>query len=70
MNTYNEIQAFVVKKHGWTPQTCWIAHAKALCGLAVIPAQNRKGKARLNPWPPDKLPAIREAMKAIGMLKK
>jgi hypothetical protein len=70
MGTYLEIQTYVANKYGWKPKTCWIAHAKELGGLEVPPAPNRKGKERMNPCPPDKLPAIREALEHFGMVKK
>lgn len=70
MSTYIKIQTYVANKYGWIPQTCWIADAKEKCGLKVSPAPNREGKERMNPCPPDKLVAIREAFEFFGMIKK
>ena len=70
MATIEKIQAFVKENSGFKPKSCWIAHVKELCGLEVKPAWNRKGEERLNPCPPDKIPAIMEALKYFGMVKK
>ena len=70
MSTYLNIQTYIAKKYGWVPRTCWIAHAKQLCGLEVKRAWNRRDKERANPCPPEKMPAIREAFEYFGMINK
>ena len=69
MATYIDIQTYVIKKYGWIPQTCWIADVKEKFGIKVRPAPNRKGPMRENPCPPEKRPAIEEAMRRLGMIK-
>ena len=69
MATYPDIQAYVVKKYGWKPETCWIADAKRKCGIPVKDAPNRKGKESVKPCPDSKLPAIQEAFRHFGMIK-
>jgi hypothetical protein len=66
--TYKEIQEYVRKKYGFEPQSCWIAHAKELCGLPVKKAPNRKGEQREKPCPENKRSAIREALIHFGFL--
>ncbi len=68
MATYNQIQEYVKKKHGFVPQTCWIAHVKELSGLPVVRAPNRRGSRRIKPCPPSKVAPIREALDHFGML--
>jgi hypothetical protein len=70
LSTYKEIQAYVSRKYGWTPKSCWIADAKEKCGLKVAPAPNRRGKDRANPCPENKFSAIREALEHFSMIKK
>lgn len=33
MATYREIQEFIKNNYGYSVNTCWIAHAKEICGL-------------------------------------
>jgi hypothetical protein len=70
MSTYPEISAYIAKKYGWTPKSCWIADAKEKCGLKVTPAPNRRSKDRANPCPASKLSAIREALEHFSMIEK
>ena len=67
MATYEQIQKRVKGKHGWAPETCWIAHCKELKGLPVRRAHNGVG-AREKPCPADKRPAIFEAFSHFGMI--
>ena len=69
MSTYKKIQAYVKQKHGFVPETCWIADAKEKCGIHVDPAWNRVGKERKNPCPTGKLEAIRDAFEYFGMIE-
>jgi len=68
--SYLKIQEYVKKKHGFVPQTCWIAHAKEKCGLKVRRAANRKSNKRKHPCPDNKFPAIKDALRHFGYLKK
>jgi hypothetical protein len=62
MASYKEIQRYVKANSGFTPKTCWIAHVKEICGLAVKRAWNRSG-ARMVPCPQDKVAPIKEAFR-------
>jgi len=66
--TYLEIQRWVRERHGFTPQTCWIAHCKELYGLPLESAPNRKGPEREKECPQEKRPAILQAFRHFGML--
>jgi hypothetical protein len=68
--TYKKIQKYVKSKYGFVPKTCWIAHAKELCGLNVRKAWNREGEQRINPCPKDKRRAIKKALNHFGLLNK
>ena len=68
MATYKQIQAYVHKKYGYVPETCWIAHVKELSGLPVRRAPNRRSDEREKPCPPGKQPDIREAFEYFEML--
>ena len=65
--TYSEIQNYIRKKHDRVVKTCWIAHAKEICGLNPKRSPRRKGK-RMIPCPDDKLQWIKEAFKHFGMI--
>lgn len=70
LTTYSEIQEWVRRKYGFTPKTCWIAHAKELCGLPVRRASNRQSRvSRKHPCPEDKLPSLKTAFRHFGMLR-
>ena len=66
--TYKHIQRWVKVKHGFTPRTCWIAHCKALAGLPVTPAPNRKGAKRAVPCPCGKRPPIMDALRCLRVI--
>ncbi len=68
MATYREIQDYVKNKHGFKPETCWIAHAKEKCGLSVKRAWNRQSTKRVKPCPNDKLEMIKESFRHFGMI--
>jgi len=69
MATYSEIQIWVKSKYGFVPKTCWIAHAKEICGLEPSLAPNRLSPdIRENPCPTEKLSAIRKAFEHFGMI--
>ena len=65
--TYLEIQQYVKKKHNRVMKTCWIAHAKEICGLNPRRSHMRTGK-RVYPCPVDKLDWIKEAFKHFKMI--
>jgi hypothetical protein len=69
MVTYDTIARSVQAHAGFRPKTCWIAHVKALDGLPVRPARNRRGADRLVPCPADKRLAIEAAFRRLGVLK-
>jgi hypothetical protein len=69
MATYRQIQGWVREHYGFTPRTGWIAHCKALNGLPVRRAQNKKGATRREPCPPDKQAAIERALWHFGLLR-
>ena len=58
----------VVATHGFMPKTCWIAHVMADHGLTRRVASNRLDpRKRKHPCPPDKRPAIENALRYFGM---
>jgi len=66
--TYQEIRKWVEQRHGFKPETCWIAHCKELYGLPVDRAPNRQGDERVKECPPEKRPLIAQAFRYFGML--
>jgi hypothetical protein len=62
--TDQEIQKWIVRQHGFTPQSHWIAHCKELCGLVNGAPERREWEQ----CPPDKQPAIKQALRHFGML--
>jgi len=65
--TYAEIQDYVRKKYGKVVKTCYIAHAKEICGLNPKRSKQRPGK-RMYPCPDDKLPWIKDAFSHFKMI--
>ena len=65
--TYPEIQDYVKKKHGKVVKSCWIAHAKEICGLNPRHSHRRIGK-RVYPCPDEKLVWIKEAFRYFKMI--
>jgi hypothetical protein len=67
--TYQAIQQWVYRNHGFIPMSAWIAHCKELCGLPLGPAPNREdGTQRSEPCPIEKRVAIKQAFRHFGML--
>ena len=75
MATYKEVLAMCkelyVKQHpeaqrGPGIKTCHIAHAKELLGVPKKPRHSLRH--RTYPCPPEKLPLVRQAFIALGML--
>ena len=67
MATYEQIQDEVKRTTGRQPKTCWIAHAKELCGIPVKKSHRRRGE-RKYPCPDEMLPPIRDAFKHFRMM--
>ena len=69
MATYKQIQEYIKEKHGFIPQTCWIAHVKELCNLNLRTAPNRQTTSnRVKPCPENKIGIIKDAFKHFGMI--
>ncbi len=69
MATYNEIQEYVLKKYGYKPKNCWIAHMKEMCGLNPRMSNNRHNpNSRVCPCPFDKRADLREAFRHFNMI--
>ena len=70
MATYKQIQNWVKNTYGFTPMTCYIAHAKEMCKLPLKKAWNRQDPTkRRKPCPSNKVEPIKEAFKHFGMIK-
>jgi len=61
------VQDAVRRKHGYTVKTCWIADVKERIGLNPRVEHNRCGPERTNPCPPEKVAAIVEAFRSLGV---
>jgi hypothetical protein len=69
MATYKQIQGYIKEICGYTPKTCWIAHAKELYGLNPNIAPNRHAEGiRMHPCPPEKQNYLRNAFIHFGMI--
>jgi hypothetical protein len=69
MATYKQIQEYVKQRHGYTPQTCWIAHVKELVGLKPNVSPNRRSvDKRVKPCPPNKQNDLIEAFRHFNMI--
>lgn len=68
--TYRQIQQYVKEKHGVTPKTCHIAHAKEVYGLPVKLSPNRyDANVRQVPADGTMLRLIKGAFIHFGMLE-
>ncbi len=65
--TYYQIQKYVKTKYGKVVKTCWIAHAKEICGLNPTKSHRRIG-SRVYPCPDEKLVWIKDAFKHFKMI--
>ena len=61
--TDQEIQKWVVRQHGFVPESAWITGCKQEFGLAVP-----EDGPQENPCPPDKVAAIKQAFRHFGLL--
>lgn len=69
MATYKEIAERVYAQTGRRiTHTCWIAHVLADHGLTKRVAYNRQGPDRKYKCPPDRRPAIVDALQHFGMI--
>jgi hypothetical protein len=69
MATYRQIQVWVRSKYRFVPQTCWIAHVLSDHGLTTRVAPNRADAAKRDkPCPPNKRPAIEDALRYFKMV--
>ena len=59
MATYKQIQAYVLRHHGFKPNTPWIAHVAEMSGLPVKRTRNRRGRVREEPCPREKVGPVR-----------
>ena len=67
--TYKQIQDDIRARHNRTVKNCWIAHVKALNGLAPRQAPNRESAShRVHPCPEKIRPLIEQSMRRLGML--
>jgi hypothetical protein len=61
--TDQEIQKWILRQHGFVPESAWIMHCKEAFGLStpgIAPAEN--------PCPPEKVAAIKQAFRHFGLL--
>jgi hypothetical protein len=65
--TDQEIQKWVFDRHGFMPEAAWIADCKQQCGIPVEDVRAFQ-HARFTPCPPQKRPAIKQALRHFGML--
>ncbi len=69
MATYKQIQDYVKEKGGFAVKSCWIADVKEQCGLNPKISPNRISTVcRQNPCPPEKVEAIKEALRNYNMI--
>jgi hypothetical protein len=61
--TDQEIKKWVLRHHGFVPDSAWIAHCKELFGLAALGDVNYD-----RPCPPEKQAAIKQAFREFGLL--
>lgn len=68
--TYKRIQEYVQERYGFKVHTAYIAEVKRMCGLDMHKAPNavEKRKHEYHPCPPEKVEAIKEALKYFGMI--
>jgi len=65
--TYSETQSYVRKKHGRVVKSCWIAHAKKICGLNPKRSPRRR-ETRKVPCTEEKLEWIKDAFRHFSMI--
>lgn len=67
--TYTAIQVDVRQRSGRAVKTCWIAQVKALNGLPMRQAPNRRSpNSRVHPCPEWARPLIEDSLRRHGVL--
>ena len=68
--TYKRIQEYVEKHYGFKVHTAYIAEVKRMCGLDMHKAPNavEQRKHQYHPCPPEKVEAIKDALRHFGMI--
>ena len=68
--TYKRIQEYVQEKYGFKVHTAYIAEVKRMVGLDMHKAPNavEQRKHEYHPCPPEKVEAIKEALRHIGLI--
>ena len=61
--TDQEIKKWVLRNHGFVPESAWIDYCKQLFGGSPGSHQGKD-----NPCPPEKLPALKQAFRAFGLV--
>src|SRR5437879_10815887 len=61
--TDQEIKKWVLRHHGFVPESAWIDHCKELFGVPGASWLNAE-----NPCPPEKVPVIKQAFREFGLL--
>ena len=61
-----EIRNWVLREHGLKIEIAWIADCKQECGISVDNMNAQQ--AGSSPCPPEKRPAIKQALRHFGML--
>jgi hypothetical protein len=61
--TDQEVQKWILRQHGFVPESAWILHCKEQFSL-VAPGTAPKE----NPCPPEKVAAIQQAFRRFGLL--
>ena len=68
--TYKRIQEYVQKKYGFKVHTAYIAEVKRMVGLDMHKAPNavEQKKHEYHPCPPEKVEAIKDALRHFGLI--
>ena len=68
--TYKRIQEYVQEKYGFKVHTAYIAEVKRMVGLNMHKAPNavEQRKHEYHPCPPEKVEAIKDALRHFGLI--
>ena len=68
--TYKRIQEYVQEKYGFKVHTAYIAEVKRMVGLDMHKAPNavERRKHEYHPCPPEKVEAIKDALRHFGLI--
>ena len=61
--TDQEIKKWVLRQHGFVPESAWIAYCKELFGISQAAPNDHD-----NPCPPEKVPALKQAFREFGLI--